>query len=282
MTFDLNGIINAGDAYAPPRILVYATHGLGKTTFGASFKAPILLRIEDGASAIDIPTFPNKAEGYADISNAINALHGEHRYKTLVLDSLDWAEPLVQKYTCDRLGINALSDIGYGGGYIEADSDWRYLMGGLDSLRLNKGMNIVLIAHAEVKKFEPPDGEAYERYQIKLQKRNSALWQEWVDAILFCNYQRSLIAMGGSSEKNKKFRADSTGERVIYTEERPAYTAKNHWSLPPSIYIGHDKAWSAFHQALHAATRGNYPLPEKARTAAPAQPLTPQEEQSHE
>ena len=32
MTFDLNNIINAGDVYAPPRILVYATHGLGKTS----------------------------------------------------------------------------------------------------------------------------------------------------------------------------------------------------------------------------------------------------------
>ena len=261
MSFELNSIINAVDDYAPPRILVYATHGLGKTTFGASFESPILLRIEDGASAIDVPTFPHKAESYADISAAINALHGEHRYKTLVLDSLDWAEPLIQKYTCDRLDINALADIGYGGGYLEADSDWRYLMGGLDSLRLNKGMSIVLIAHAEVKKFEPPDGEAYERYQIKLQKRVSALWQEWADAILFCNYQRSVIAVGGNGEKNKKFRADSTGERVIYTEERPAYTAKNHWSLPPSIYIGHDKTWSAFHQALHAATKGKYLLP---------------------
>ena len=79
MSFELNSIINAGDDYAPPRILVYATHGLGKTTFGASFESPILLRIEDGASAIDVPTFPNKAESYADISAAINALHGEHR-----------------------------------------------------------------------------------------------------------------------------------------------------------------------------------------------------------
>ena len=67
MTFDLGNIINASDVYAPPRILVYATHGLGKTTFGASFESPILLRVEDGASAVDVATFPRKAESYADL-----------------------------------------------------------------------------------------------------------------------------------------------------------------------------------------------------------------------
>lgn len=282
MTFDLNNIINAGDVYAPPRILVYATHGLGKTTFGASFESPILLRVEDGASAVAVATFPRKAENYADLCAAIEALHGEHNFKTLVVDSLDWAEPLVQAHTCTRLDITALGDIGYGGGYLEADNDWRYLLGGLDSLRLTKGMNIVLIAHAEVKRFEPPDGESYERYQIKLQKRVSALWQEWVDAVLFCNYQRSVIAVGSGGEKNKKFRADSTGERVIYTEERPAYSAKNHWSLPPAIYIGHDKTWSAFHHALHVATKGSYPLPAASVAVVPVQPLTPTQEHSHE
>ena len=266
--FDLSSIASTATDFKPQKVLAYGVQGIGKTTWGCTFDTPILLRIEDGAAALDVPTFPKLVETYAELCEAINALHGDHGFKALVVDSLDWLEPIIWRATCARLGVESIEQPGYGKGYVEADAEWRTIMGGFDSLRLNRGMTIVLVAHAEIKRFEAPDGEPYDRYQIKLHKRAWALWQEWADMVLFANYRRHMIKTKDGGKKNPdKYRAEGSGERCLFTDERPAYLAKNRWGLPHEIVIGQDKTWSAFHQALHEATSGRYPLPTSNQAA---------------
>lgn len=260
MNFDLMNIIPANQTWKPQKVLLYGPQGLGKTTFGATFESPILIRTEDGAGAIDVPTFPEMVTDFDQIEAIVNSLHGEHPYKTLLVDSLDWLEPIVHNKTCQVHNQNTIESFGYGKGYAEADAFWRYLMGMFDSLRLNKGMNIVLIAHSEVKNYSAPDTEPYDRYQIKLHKRAFALWQEWVDMVLFCRY-RTIIERTETGFNQEKTRGTGSGERLIHTEERPAYLAKNRWALPPEIYIGQDKTWGGFHKALNEATNGRYEIP---------------------
>ena len=181
MSFTLQSVVSSKTLYAPQRFLLYGVQGIGKTLCASTFASPIILRTEDGTSAIDVPTFPDLARTYEDVTQAISALHGEHPYRTLVIDSLDWMEPLIWDHVCQKhvdshgKPIASIEAIGYGKGYIEADAYWRYIQSGLDSLRLKKGMQIVCIAHAEVKTFCPPDGDQYDRYQPKLQKRAFAL-----------------------------------------------------------------------------------------------------------
>jgi hypothetical protein len=239
---------------------LYGPQGLGKTTFGATFEDPILVRTEDGAGAIDVPTFPEVCKNFADLEAVINELHGDHPFKTAVVDSLDWMEPIIWGQTCAINDQESIEAFGYGKGYLEADTQWRYIMGGLDSLRLNKGMCIVIIAHAEVKNYASPEVDPYDRYQIKLHKRAFALWQEWADMVLFAKYKTKIERTETGFNKEIR-RGTGSGERVIHTEERPAYLAKNRWGLPPEIYIGQDKTWAAFHQALNTATGGRYALP---------------------
>ncbi len=283
--FTMDNIVSSSADFRAQKILIYGSSGLGKTTFGTTFEAPFLLRVEDGASALDVPTFPKLIETYQELIEAINALHSDHQFKTLIVDSLDWLEPIVwteilRKYPTTEKGqpVSSIEDYGYGKGYVKTDEVWRYIIQGLDSLRLNKGMNLVIIAHTEQKRVEPPDSDPYDRYQIKLQKRAWAIWQEWVDMLLFATYERTLIKIkdGGGGKANDtskdKNRAEGKGNRVIYTEERPAYLAKNRWSLPDSIRIGQDKNWSGFHQALHDATKGKYQLPSQLQQQ-PAQSM---------
>jgi hypothetical protein len=269
MSFDLSNVISAASEFKPQRSLVYGVPGIGKTVFGCTFEKPILLRVEDGAAAIDVATFPKLIENYAELMEALSALHGqEHDFKTLVLDSLDWLEPIVWAQTVARLNadrdrpLESIEGVGYGKGYVEAEQEWRNVLGWLDALRLNRGMAIVLIAHAEIKRHEPPDGDPFDRYQIKLHKRAWALWQEWADMVLFANYRkRTIKTKDGGKSGQDKFRAEGAGERCLYTDERPAYVAKNHWSLPHEIFVGQDKTWRPFHEALNQATGGKYALP---------------------
>lgn len=252
----LSNIRKANAVFPPQKIVSYGVQGVGKTSFGSTFESPILLPVEDGASAIDIDSFP-LATSFNDIVEAINSLHGEHNYKSLVVDSLDWMEPLVWAATCEAHGKDSIEAFGYGKGYAEADKYWRHIMGGFDSLRANKGMTIVLLAHSEVKRVEPPETDPYDRYQMRLHKRAFAMWQEWSDMNLFltCKVAVQKTEQGFGNERT---RGIGTGDRVIHTQERPAWDAKSRWPLPEEIFIGKDRDWSAFHKALSEATNGKY------------------------
>jgi hypothetical protein len=253
----LESIQKANSTFPPLKCVLYGVGGIGKTSFGATFEKPILLPVEDGGSNIDIDAFP-RVTTLEDVVSAINALHGDHSYKTLIVDSLDWLEPLIWAATCAEHSKASIEAFGYGKGYIEADKSWRFVMGGFDSLRANKGMNIVCIAHSVVIKTEPPDADQYDRYTMKLHKRAGGLWHEWADLVAFIAYKINVIAT-----KTEKTRGIGTGDRVIHTVERPAWDAKNRWSLPDEILIGKDKTWSAFHAALAEATNNRYVNPTK-------------------
>lgn len=265
--FSIENVVPANADWKPQKTVIYSVQGLGKTTFGSTFDAPIIARSEDGAAAIDVPTFPDIIKDFSNMTDIITALHGEHPYKTLLLDSLDWLEPIVHQKQIDSkpfsekgTEIKTIEDYGYGKGYKMALDWWRYIMGGLDSLRLKRGMAIVLIAHSEIKRYDSPDSDPYDRYGIKLQKGAFGLWQEWADMVLFCNYKKRIHSADVGYNKEVK-RADGSGDRVIYTEERPAFLAKNRWGLPPEIFIGKDKAWSSFHKELNKCTDGKYEIP---------------------
>lgn len=267
MSFSLDAIKPANEHWQPQKILLYSVQGLGKTTFASTFDHPIFIRTEDGAGALEVPTFPQLVTSFDQMEAAINALHGEHPFRTMVLDSLDWLEPIVwakqmamAPYSEKGKEIKTIEDYGFGKGYAMALDWWRYLMGGLDSLRFNRGMQIVLIAHSEVKRYDSPETDPYDRYGIKLHKGAFALWQEWADMVLFANYRTRIHSAEVGFNKEVK-RGEGSGERVIYTEERPAYLAKNRWGLPPEIHIGQDKTWAGFHRALNKVTNGRYALP---------------------
>lgn len=262
----LSTIQPANATWKAQRVIIHGLEGVGKTTFASTFKNPVLAPIEDGAGNVDIKSFP-LIPHYGAMCNVINALHHETPYQTLVVDSLDWLERLVWAETCQRHGKKSIEDFGYGKGYVEAMNVWGELLGGFDSLRLQRGMDVVLIAHSDIKRFESPETEPYDRYQIKLHKAASALFEEWADVVLFVNYKIQITETDSGFNKTIK-RGQSNGQRVIRTEERPAYKAKNRWSLPVSIDVLHikddpHKAWSNFHYAMNTASEGRYALPEK-------------------
>jgi hypothetical protein len=166
----------------------------------------------------------------------------------VVLDSLDWLEPLVWAATCKRERWDSIESPGFGKGYVEAAREWREFLDGLNALR-DKGMAVLLLAHSEIKRFNAPDSEPYDRYQIKLQPRAAALVEEWADVVLFCNHKVHVEKSDAGFNK-KIARGVGRGERVMYTEERPAFRAKNRYALPAELPLD----WNAFANALTPPT----------------------------
>jgi hypothetical protein len=252
MAVSLASLKRAGGTPKPPRNLVYGTHGIGKTNLAAGAPAPVFIQTEDGLADPrlgDIPTF-GILKTFGEVFEAVGSLYTEdHEFKTAVIDTVDWLEPLVWAETCVINGWRTIEEPGFGKGYIAAVDVWRSLIEGLNSLRDDKGMTIIMLAHAHVKRYEAPDSEPYDRYLIKLQDRASAILQENVDCVFFANYRTSIVRdkRKGEKEGQGRTRGVGGGNRVIYTEERPAFLAKNRYSMPDSIALPDDAsmAWSA-------------------------------------
>lgn len=246
MTLTLSSITRGGQPQ-PPRIVVYGPHGVGKTTFGASAPGAVVLRTEDGLATIDVPTFPI-ASSYADVLTALRVLAAEsHEFEVLVLDSLDWLEPLVWAAVAREQGKDSIEEIPYGKGYIFADEKWAEVLALLDRLR-GRGMVVVLIAHSEIKRFDAPDTEPYDRYQIKLHKRAAALVREWADVIGFA-HQETFTQATDAGFNRRVTRGVGSGRRLLSVDERPAYDAKNRYRLRDDLPL----EWSAVIEAIGRA-----------------------------
>ena len=129
-------------------------------------------------------------------------------------------------------------------------------------------MAVILLAHTQVKRFDSPEVEPFDRYMPKLQERSSQLLQEWCDAVLFANYKMFTTATDVGFNK-KVTRGVSTGERVMYTSERPAYLAKNRYNLPHELPL----SWAALVGAMGAgvaAAQFTPAAPAANTSAAPA------------
>lgn len=221
----------------PDRILLVGTEGIGKTTFGAEALSPVFICAEDGLPPMlsDVPRFP-EPQSFADVLDAIRTLiRDEHEFRTLVIDTLDWLEPLIWRDLCAR---NQWADIeapGYGKGYTAAAEEWRKLLGALDALRQKKGMEIILLAHAAIRTFQNPAGGDYSRYECKLNKQAAALVKEWADVNLFAIHEEFVQTKNGKETR----KGTSTGRRIIHTERSAAWDAKNRYALPAELPLNY-------------------------------------------
>jgi hypothetical protein len=229
----------------PPRMLIHGVAGVGKSTFAANADDPVVVATEDGLGMLKVASFP-VAKSFDEVMEALAALYSDpHEFRTVVVDSVDWLEPLIWKKACDDNRWGSIEEPGYGKGYLAALDLWRQYLDGLNALRDERGMTVIQIAHTDIKRFDSPEHEPYDRYVIKLHARAAALLQEHSDIVLFANYRISTVKADVGFNK-KVNRALGSGERVLYTAERPAFLAKNRYGLPDVLPLD----WAAFAAAM--------------------------------
>jgi hypothetical protein len=232
----------------PPIIVLYGVRGVGKTTLAAGAPDPVLLRIEDGLGMLDVPHW--EIDTFQDVMEAIGALYAEpNDFKTVIIDSLDWLEPIIFAETCRQNQWESIETPGYGKGYEMALRAWREFLGGMRALRDERNKTIVMLAHEKIKTFNSPDVDPYDRYQLKLHDKSAALIGEAADIVAFMNYRVSVRKID-PKDKNSPVRGVGGGQRLLYLEERPAWQAKNRFQMPAQIDIPSTsdpaEAWAAF------------------------------------
>jgi hypothetical protein len=246
--------VSHGKTQKVPVILIYGTAGIGKSSFAADAPKPIFIRTEDRQGHLQVSKFP-LIKTYEDVVNQLKTLiQEEHPYKTLVIDSLDWLErgAVHSQVVEDHLGehangnkIETVAEIGYGQGYAKAAYYAKEIVKGLSVLREKKNMGVILIAHALVKQMTPPDGDAYQKYTLDMHEKFAAPFIQFADAILFAQYKTVFANQKKKFDKDAK-RAVSTGARILHTEDRGAWLAKNSYDFPAELEMQKDAPFKCF------------------------------------
>lgn len=233
----------------PPRVVLYGTEGIGKSTFAANAPKPIFLQTENGLGRIDCHKLPLINE-WSVMQNQLHAIYSqEHDYQTLVVDSLDWLEKLIWNDVASTNMVDSIEKIGYGKGYKFALKHWAEFLNMLDAIRNERGMAIVLIAHAKVERFEDPEVQGYDRYTLRLHKEADATLREWADAVLFATVKMRIEKEDLGFNKTRtiaKGIGSGGGERILRTVGSPACVAKNRYGIPGDIPL----AWDEFAKHL--------------------------------
>ena len=226
--------ITKGKRARAQKVVIYGTEGIGKSSLASQFPEPLFIDTEGSTDNMDVARL-DKPTSWIMLNNQIAFVKANPTVcKTLVIDTIDWAESLCVDNLCAMHGKKGIEDFGYGNGYVYAKEEMGRFLNKLQDL-IEIGINVVLTAHAQIRKFELPDEMgSYDKYELKLGKKTSSqtapLVKEWADLLLFCNYKTYLI----SQEKSTKKKAQGN-QRVMYTEHNPAWDAKNRHGLPSEL-----------------------------------------------
>lgn len=263
--------IHTGKAGGALKVVVYGPEGIGKSTLAAHFPRPVFIDTEGSTRHMDVSR-TDKPSSWTMLMEQVQYIRSDPGVcSTLVIDTADWAEQLCIASICANKKLSGIEDMGYGKGYVYLAEEFGRLLNLLEEI-VGRGVHVVLTAHAMMRKFEQPDEMgAYDRWELKLQKKTSALVKEWSDLLLFANYKTLSVA---TDDKGKKFKAQG-GRRVIYTSHHPCWDAKNRLGLPEELPLD----FSALAQYISTGTAPSAPVsPPPAPSTPPpppAQVVTP-------
>ena len=222
--------ITSGRKSRPVKCVIYGSEGIGKSTLAAQLPDPLFIDTEDGTGQLDVKRV-DPPRDWQELLDTVDAVKDASPAvcKTLVIDTVDHAEQLCIDYVCKKYNQSSIEGFGYGKGYTYVADTFDNLLVHLDGV-VSKGMNVVLIAHAKMRKFEQPDElGAYDRWEMKLSKNTLPYVKEWCDMLLFANYKTIVV-----NTQNGKAKAKG-GERKIYTTHNACWDAKNRFGLPDEM-----------------------------------------------
>lgn len=226
--------IERGRRHTPARAVIYGTEGIGKSTLAAAFPSPVILDTEEGTHHLDVA---RAAVGSWDELRTAVAEIGQTRgeFRTVVIDSADWAERLLIDHVCAEHRKKSIEDFGFGKGFTHVAEGFGRLLASCDGL-VGLGFHVVFVAHAKVQRTSPPDlSDGYDRYELKLSKQVAPLLKEWCDLLVFANYETRTTT--GTDGRTK---AVGGKRRIMHTERAAAWDAKNRYGLEPVLAMDID------------------------------------------
>jgi len=228
---------------SPPKTIVYAQPGTGKTTFARSADA-LLIDCENGAGAVPgltrtpyLQSWPEMRKWLVELASA-----PPKGVEAVAIDTIDWMVQRIVEHVVVDLDNKSPADVTNTlgtahGGYFKAreivqNIVYRDLLPMLNAIA-NSGAAIILLAHATNTKMTTPEG-----FDVRLAAPDLPPWIappfiEWADCVLYA--------------------VRDGDKRVLKTEGTNVVLAKNRYGLPGEV----DLSWPALMQALTSKRDAN-------------------------
>lgn len=224
--------ITRGVVFKAQKVVIYGPEGIGKSSFASKFPDPVFIDTEGSTNLLDVARLPRPTSWTMMLQMIHEIKNTPGCCKTLVVDTIDWAEQMCVAHICATYQKKSIEEFGYGKGYIYVKEEFGRFLNLLQDV-VDVGINIVFTAHTWLRKFEQPnEAGSYDRYELKLGSKTgsqtSPLVKEWADMVLFANYKTFVVTID-----NK--RKAQGGERVMYTTHHPSWDAKNRHDLKPEL-----------------------------------------------
>jgi len=241
MSFSMENV-QKGAVSKPRKVIIYGPPKLGKSTLAASAINSLMIPTEDRVSHIACDKAP-VIQNYSEITDIFDFLlkDKKHGYKRVIIDSLDWTEPLLHKHICEKKGYSSLTDDHHkdtafqkGLKYVAVEG-WKGFLHNLDVMR-DSGFDVIVVAHSHNITIHPPDSDPYDKSVMKIDKNALAVVEEWADVIAF--YDKEVFVTRDEKSLQKKGKAVTTNKRILHLSGiNPSMLNGNSFGLPDAEVV---------------------------------------------
>ena len=232
--------ITRGRKPGAKKVVIYGPEGIGKSTFASRFPDALFSDTEDSTKDMDVSRFDKPSSWEMLKSQVRYVIDHPEVCKTYVLDTADWAEQIEIRDLLSASQKAGIEDFGYGKGYTYSAERFGELLNLMTELT-EKGINVVVTAHAQLRKIElPEEMGAYDHWEMKTSKKVAPMIREWADLVLFANYKVNVVNVDNQGATKGKNKAQG-GRRVMYTTHTPFWDAKNRYGLPEELPLDYEQ-----------------------------------------
>ena len=269
---NLTDLIQTGVIARPQRVVLYGPEGTRKTWLATQTPHPLLLDLECGSHQYDCEriTIPT----YGELTKALELLLREkHEYQTIAFDTIDWIEKFLTNEVCRANKFDSIESAGYGKG-------WQFLREAFDKLLFDqidglvrRGCHVLIVGHAAVKRVQLPGlAEPFDKYELKLDRRNADTLTEWADSVCFVNWD-----LRTAKSREGLVRAIGGKEPLIYPNHGAGWDAKNRARLEDGLKCEFSSIAPLFgDRAVLEPVSGGAEVPAAAVTSGPDAETAPE------
>jgi hypothetical protein len=193
---------------------IYGEPKVGKTTLGSKMPKPLLLAFEKGYNAIaniyaqDITTWSEMKQ----VCTQLKKPQLKEKFATIIIDTVDIAAQLCEKYVCDQNDVDAIKDIAYGQGWTMLKREFETVLRSITQM----GYAVYFISHAKEGTFKKQDGSEYSTVRPSVSTTYRSIIENMADLY---GYMHPVIR-DGVRESRITFRSEdgsvSAGSRFKY------------------------------------------------------------------
>ena len=239
-------------------VLLYGQPKTGKTTTAAQFPQAFLCAFEIGYLAIPgvIAQPVNKWSEFKQILRQLDSDQAHQQFKNIIVDTVDIAYDLCEKYICNQNGVSTVGDLAYGKGYALAKKEFDEALRRIPQM----GYGLVMISHAQDKTFKDENGEEYQQIVPTLANQPRLVVDRMSDIIGYAHpFQEE----------------DGTVHTTLFMRGTPRFVAGSRFKYTPdSIEFSYDNLVNAIGDAIDRQAKdfgGQYvtDAPTQAHVAEP-------------